>query len=116
MQGVHILMTFLHVCAKKGCFSTNFTRPGLVVPVFVLSPLLCVDTCFYESGSGGSENNILGVRWINLQQDQVPVQVNFVQGEEWAVHVPRWAQDEAGLFDPSVGISEFMLFLMEKPG
>jgi len=36
--------------------------------------------------------------------------------EEWAVQAPGLAEDEAGLFDQSVGISYFTLFVVEKPG
>lgn len=32
------------------------------------------------------------------------------------MQAPGWAEDEAGLFAQSVGISEFMMFVVEKPG
>lgn len=32
------------------------------------------------------------------------------------MQVPGWAEGEAGLSDQSVGISEFMLFVVEEPG
>lgn len=49
IQGICILMTFSHICAKRGWILIQIlqgVRPGLVVPVLVLSVLLCVDTCF----------------------------------------------------------------------
>lgn len=53
---------FAYLCQERGNLIqiSQGVRPGLVVPILVLSLLLCVDTCFYNRASGRSDNNIFG--------------------------------------------------------